>query len=445
MDKVLAVARAEFLQAIRSKAFLIGLLMMPVLMGGSIVAQIFLKDQVDLTERRCAIVDPTGEVWPLIETQGSERNDAVGVKQGGIWETDEDGARKQKRPKIVFERHIPAEGEETEMVLSDKVRDGDLDGFLILGREILDKNAEVGERPAAYHTNQPTFTELPNWLQGVVNGKALTDRFVAADIDQKIVARLSKPINVETWGLASRDTSGEVKGAKKENKLRTFLVPAAAMFLLFMLVMTSAPALMNQVLEEKMLRISEVLVSAVSPFQLMMGKLVGGVLVTLTLGGLYLGGVIWATNHYGVADLVPVSLYVWFLFMLVLALLMYGSVLSAMGSACQELRDAQSMMMPAMILIMIPLFAWNAVLEAPNGTVARGLTFLPTATPMVLLLRLGTPPGPPLWEVILATVLCLAATVFFVWASSKVFRIGVLSQGQTPSFKAMIGWVFTKN
>ena len=325
------------------------------------------------------------------------------------------------------------------------MRAGELDGFLLLGERVLHPGAEMGERPAAYHTNQPTFEELPRFLEGVVNGEARRVRYEAAALDSDVVDRLSRRVEVGTWGLASRSsTTGEVTSGVRESGLRSTVIPLAAMFLLFMLVMTSAPALMNQVLEEKMLRISEVLVSAVSPFQLMMGKLLGSVLVCTTLGSLYLGTVAWATHHFDVAHYVPLSLYAWFFALMVLALLMYGSMMSALGSACSELRDAQSMMMPAMIVIMIPLFVWTAVIEAPNGTLATGMSFLPTATPMILLLRIAAPPGPPLWEVVAATGVCLVATVLFVLAGAKVFRIGVLSQGQTPSLRAVIGWVFSK-
>ena len=442
LKKILAVCRAEYLQAIRSKAFIIGVLAMPIIMGGSIFVQHYLKSKVDLTARTCAVVDPTGEIWPLIEEATVKRNDKGNDK--GIWKKQDSGELKQVRPEFSFERHIPAAGEETELLLSDRVRDGELDGFLLLSPDVLHPDAQVGELPAAYHTDTPTFTELPNWLSGVVNGKARSVRFEAADVDQELVTKLNVPVDVSTWGLASKTVEGEVKSGEKEKKVVTFVIPAVAMMLLFMLIMTSAPALMNQVLEEKMLRISEVLVSAVTPFELMMGKLLGSVFVSMTLGCLYLGAVAWALIHYGYEQYVPLSLYLWFTFLLVLALLMYGSVFSALGSACSELRDAQSMIMPAMLVIMIPMFAWTAVLQAPNGTVATALTFVPTATPLILLLRLATSPGPPLWEVVTSTLLCLAATVFFVWASSKVFRVGVLSQGQTPTLRTVIGWAFSK-
>ena len=437
MEKVFAIARAEYLQAVRSKAFILGIVLMPILMGGSAVAHILLKDQVDLRERRCAVVDPTGELWPLLEEAVQQRNEQ------GIWE-EEDGERNQKRPSFALQRYQPEEDERLDLTLSEKVRANELDGFLLIGPSVLDLQADVGERPLVYHTDEPTFTELPNWLEGVINDHVREVRFGAADLDRELVRRLDRRVNVASFGLASKRADGSVEEAREDNEGVTFGIPAAAMMLLFMLVMISAPQLMNQVLEEKMQRISEVLVAAVSPFQLMLGKLLSSVMLSLTLAFLYLGGVFWATHHWGVAEYVPPSVYGWFLLMMVFALLMYGSMFSALGSACSELRDAQSMMMPAMILVLIPLFAWGAVIESPNGMVARVLTFVPTATPMVLILRVVAPPGPPTWEVIAAIALCIVTTLALVWASGKIFRIGVLSQGQTPSFRKLLGWVVSK-
>lgn len=442
IDKILAVARAEYLTAVRSKAFLVGVLLMPLMMGGSIVAQVYLKDQVDITERSCAVVDPTGELYPVLEAAVAQRNAEA------IWrDQDEDaadGERKQARPRFRVERHVPTAGERTDLVLSRRVEAGDIDAFVLIDPSVLDRNAEVADRALSYHTDEPTFTELPSFIESTINGTVRQRRFDAADLDPVLVAKLDRRVPMRSYGLVSERDDGTVEDAEEENKARTFGVPAVSMFLLFMLIMTSAPALMNQVLEEKMQRISEVLVSAVTPFQLLMGKLVGTVFVSLTLAGLYLGAAYWALHHYDVAHFVPPATYAWFIVFLMLALLMYGSIFSALGSACSELRDAQSMVMPAMILVMVPLFAWTAVIEAPNGTVARLLTFVPTATPLILLLRVTAPPGPPAWEVVASLALCLATTVVVVWGGSKIFRVGILSQGQTPSFRKLLSWVLAK-
>lgn len=435
MSKVLAIARAEYLQAVRSKAFLIGLLVMPVLMGGGIAFQLLVGDQVDLRDRSLAVVDPTGELWPVLEVAAQERNERT------VWEEGEDGAREQLRPRFILERFASDDGERADVALSERVKAGELQGFVVIDPEVL--GDEAPPRAVAYFTQEPTFTELPEWVERVVNDEVHRRRFERAGVDGVLVSKLARPVALSTWGLVERRADGTVAEPEQKDKLRTFMLPFAGLMLLFMFVMTSAPQLMNQVLEEKMQRISEVLVSAVSPFQLMLGKLLSGVGVSLTLAALYLGAIQWATHHWSVSQLVPLSAYAWLLVLLVFALLTYGSIFSALGSACSELRDAQSLMMPVMVLLMVPMFCWTAVIESPNGTIAVALTYLPTATPMILLVRVLSSPGPPLWELVAAPLLCLATAVAFVWASGRIFRIGILAQSQTPSFRKLLGWVFS--
>ena len=435
MKKVLSIARTEYLQAMRSKAFLIGLLVMPVLMGGGLTFQLLMEDQVDLTERVCAVVDPTGELWPALAAAVEHRNAEE------IWDESSEGETKQLRPMFALERFEPDNGERPDIVLSERVRTGELQGFVLLDPSLLEE--QQGDRPLAYHTDEPTFTELPRWIASVVNDELRRRRYEAADLDRALVEQLGRHVPLSTWGLVSERVDGTVEEAEKDNDVRTFLIPVASLMLLFMLVMTTAPQLMNQVLEEKMQRISEVLVSSVTPFELMLGKLFGSVGISLTLAMLYLGGVFWTTHHFDVGHFVPLSVYAWFLILLVFALLMYGSLFSALGSACSELRDAQSLVMPAMIVLMVPMFALGVIIESPNGSVAVALTYFPTATPMILMFRVLAPPGPPVWELFAAMLMCVATTAALLWASAKIFRIGILSQGQTPSFRKLIGWVFS--
>lgn len=436
MNKVLAIARAEYLQAVLSKAFLIGIFVMPILMGGGILFQAAVKDRIDLEPRKCAIHDPTGELWPVLEAAAAERN------KNAIWEPQEEGEPKQVSPTFELELVSADDGGRVDVELSKRVEDGELQGFVLLDPSLL--GDEPVEKAFAYHTEEPTYTSLPDWIERVVNETLRRKRFAAADMDPELAAQLSRRIDLGTWGLVTEREDGSVDEAEKENKVRTFVIPFAGMMLLFMLVMTTAPQLMNQVLEEKMQRISEVLVSSVTPFQLMMGKLLGSVAVSMTLAAIYLGGVFWATHHWNVEHFVPMSTYVWFLVMMVFALLMYGSLFGALGSACSELRDAQSMMMPAMMILLVPMFAIGAIIESPNGSLATGLTYFPTATPMIFLFRVLAPPGPPTWEIFPAMAMCIVTTLALVWASGKIFRVGVLSQGQPPTFGKLIKWVFSK-
>ncbi|MHC4550931.1 MAG: ABC transporter permease [Planctomycetota bacterium] len=426
MSKVWRVAKNEYLNIIRTKAFIISIVLMPVLMGGAIAIQALLGDKVDLSDRRFAVVDETGRLFDGLKRAADRRN------TGEIFRT-RDGERDQLQP-----RFRPEAASQDPAQLSARVRSGDLFAYVVVGEGVI-----AGEGEIAYHTGTPTYQDLPNWLRGALNAEIRRLRFAEHDLSQELVRQLTRPARWGQYGLVEVTEAGEVKEAEKVNQLATFGVPAGAMWLLFMLVMMATPALLNNVLEEKMQRIAEILVSSVSPFELFLGKLLGTVFVSWTLAVLYLGGITYVLLYFGVADVVPVSLYFWLLFWQLMALLIFGSIFSGIGAACSEMRDAQAMMGPAMLILILPMFVWFIVLRQPDSPFAVGISLFPPATPFLMLLRLAVPPGPALWEISLAILLTVAFTLACVWAASRIFRIGVLAQGQAPSFRRLLSWVFS--
>jgi ABC-type Na+ efflux pump permease subunit len=370
------------------------------------------------------VVDPDGRLFAAVQRAAAARN----AKQ-----IFDDG--KQVKPRFT---PVAAGADTDAKDLSDRVRRGSLFAYVVIGKDALDGGAD---ELIAYHSDSPTYEDLPKWLDDVLNAEVHRHAIEAAHVTPEQVHALSRKVPVRSYGLVTVSATGEVKQAKQVNKATTFGVPFVAMFLLFMLVMMAAPVQLNNILEEKMQRIAEVLVSSVSAFELFLGKLLGAVFVSWTLAALYLGGVWYVARHYGFSDVIPPAVYAWFLLFQLLALLIYGSIFSALGAACSELRDAQSMMMPAMLLVLIPMFVWTVVLKEPNSGFSTVMSLIPPATPFLMLLRVSIPPGPPLWELGLGLVLTIGFTLLCVWAGGKIFRIGILAQGQTPSFRKLIGWV----
>jgi ABC-type Na+ efflux pump permease subunit len=210
--------------------------------------------------------------------------------------------------------------------------------------------------------------------------------------------------------------------------------------LMFLAVFVGASPLLQSVLEEKMARIAEVLLGSVTPFELIMGKLLGTVGVSLTMVSVYLAGAYYALWHLGYAELFPTHLLVWFLVFMSLAVLMYGSLFSAIGAAVTDMKEAQSAMMPVILLAMFPMFIWLNVVRSPTATFSQVASLFPPATPMLMLMRQAVPPGVPLWEPILGVLLVLLTTVACVFAAGRVFRIGILMHGKGANVMQMLKW-----
>ena len=131
----------------------------------------------------------------------------------------------------------------------------------------------------------------------------------------------------------------------------------------------------------------------------------------------------------------------WFVIFLVCCVLMFGSMFLAIGSACSDLKDAQSMMQPVMMLMMVGYIGSFAVLRAPDSNLAMGLSFFPTSAPFIMMLRMAMQPTPPLWQPAVSLLITLVTTVVFVWAASRIFRVGVLMQGKGATFAEMLRWI----
>lgn len=433
LKKVLVVAKNEYLIAVTSKAFIIGLIMMPVFMGGGVLVQYLTKDQVDLTPRRIAVLDQSGKFGSLLEASAKARNENM-IFEG------EGADRKQTDAEFVVELlDADSDPEAIQIEQSDRVRSKDVFAFALIEPNVDDPTSGGAIR---YFSETPSYSKLSKWLGGVVNTEIRRARIEELGLDEEQVAMLSVQAPVRQFGLVEKMEDGEASDAKEENKILTFAVPFGGLMLMFMMVMSVAPAMLNNVLEEKMQKISEFLVSSLTPFELMLGKLIGAIAVGMTLSVIYLGAAYGLAVYFDVAKDIPLSLYGWFFFYLLIALVIFGSVFSAIGAACSEIRDAQSLMTPVMLMVIVPMMCMGPILESPNGTFAKVISLFPPATPMLMFMRIAIPPGPAVWEIVLATVLAIAFAGACIWGAGRIFRIGILSQGQAPTLPQLVKWMF---
>lgn len=427
LDKIFAVAQAEFRAMVRSKAFLISVVILPVVVLGMSFAQKQLAARADTSARKFAVVDGSGHFYPLLEAAARERNAHVRDVPPG----------KPPKPAFEPERAVGIPSDDVRLSLSERVRKGELFAFV-----------EIPDSPDVdkvhYYSDHPAYDDLRDWLTKTIDEQLKAQRYQEAHLDAQLVAALQRKVSSDTLGLWTRDADGRIHPAEKHDLVRAIIVPMVPVFLLFFFVVISVPQLMNSVLTEKSSRISEVLLGSLSPTELMAGKLLGSVGVSLLLGGMYLACGLTVATRMGYASAISPSLIAWFLCFLVLAMLLYGAISMAIGAACNDVKDAQNLMLPVMLPLMLPMMVMGAVVESPSSNLAVGLSLFPPATPLMMLLRVGLHPSAPMWQVALSAVGTLLATVFCVWAAGRIFRVGLLSQGKSASLGQMIRWIFQK-
>lgn len=437
MKRIFTVAEMEFLTLVRTKAFIIGILMMPVLIALAIGFQIYAARHTDTETRKVAVLDHSGRLYDALAEAARAHNAENGEGEA------------QTGPHFVPERidsampsGIDPAGrafDALKLDLSDRVREKDLFAFIEVPHDILDAAGDAAA--VRYYTETPSYEPLPDWLRDTLNREIARQRFVASGVDPALVTRLNARVPLQSYGLISRQLDGSIAEARKTDVLATFVMPFAFVVLMFMSVMTGATHLLNAVVEEKMSKISEVLVGSIEPFRLLMGKLLGVTAVSVLLAAIYFAGGIFAIFQSGRWDLLRWDLFGWFFLFLICAVLMYGSIFLALGSACSDLKDAQSMMQPAILLIMLPYLASFAVIRSPDSPLAVGMSMFPTVTPFIMMLRLAIPPGPPLWQVGVSVAIVLATTLLLVWAAGRIFRVGILMQGKAPTLPEVLKWI----
>ena len=430
MSRVLVVATTEFLTLVKTKAFIIGILMLPVMLGLSFGFQIFAARHADVDDHAFAVIDHTGVLFPSLVQAADEHNKKSGTgadRTGPYFVPSQIDLGGRPAPQVKAD-------------LSAKVRAKDLFAFVEIPASVLDLSASTPDQ-IDYYTETPSYDTLPNWLNQVLQKEITARRFTAAAVDRNLVSELTRPASVTTLGLMERKSDGTVSEGKRVNAIATFALPFGMMYLLFIALMSSAPQLLTAVIEEKMSRISEVLISSITPTQLMLGKLVGVAAVATLLAIIYLGGGVYALLQTGQYELIHPVLLMWFVVFLVCAVLMFGSVFVAIGAACSDLKDSQSMMQPVMVFLLLPMFASAIVLRQPNAPLSVAASLFPTAAPFLMLIRLAMTPPPPIWQVVLSVALTLGTTALFIWAAAKIFRVGLLMQGKPPNLPELLKWI----
>jgi ABC-type Na+ efflux pump permease subunit len=436
MRRTLTIAWREYLAAVKTKGFIIGLLVAPIMMCGGIIAAIVLRGQVDVTDKRIAVVDRAGGLGPAVATAAETRTqrDIVDAKTG-----------KRIKPAYVIELVAPQSDQlpAQRLALSERVRHGELHAFVEIGPEVLNPGTNRELSRVSYHAKGAALDDIRRWLEQPLNNEMQRVRLAAAGIEDSRVRDIFNWKPVEPMGLVSADpTTGEAGVAKRSSEAEAIAAPLACVILIWIMVMMGASPLLGAVMAEKSQRIIEVLLGCATPFEIMAGKLLGALGVALTSSAVYLGGSLIALFQMGVAGFAPLHLLPWFLAYVVLAILMTGGNAVALGAVCNDQRDAQNLTLPSILPMLIPMFLIGPILREPNSTFAVVSSLIPPFTPVLMLMRQASPAGVPLWQPVLGLIGVCAFTALILFAGSRIFRVGLLMQGKPPQFREMLRWAW---
>lgn len=487
MRKTLVVALRDYLAAVKTKSFLISLSLMPVLVIGGMFLGRWSRNVVDTTPKRVAVIDHSAEVgnsigpplFEVIQQASQERNEEIRKPNG-----------EYKDAPYRFERVVPEDDspealDRLRLELSDRVRNDDLFGFVEIGPRVVEKpsremqsafglfsdtgapgnlKGETDEEAAdsaspfgggltqeqaalldqfgiRFSSKNEANQDVQNWLTKTLTPIIYQRRFLASGIPPESALQLIVPPQVAQRPLAVRTGDGEVGYERPSNVAVSLMIPFFSVFLLFSLVAMAAFPLTTNIIEEKQLRIAEVLLGSVRPFELMLGKLLGGVAISLTLAVIYGAGLFYIATQYDLLDYVGLDVLVWFVIFATLATLMVGAMSVAAGAAVTNLKEAQNIQTPIVLLPMLPALVALNVARDPQGPLAHAFTWFPLTTPITSVMRITIRDGMPFNERLLAALLSVVTTLVLVWLAGRIFRHGMLRSEKAAAFGDMVRWI----
>jgi ABC-2 type transport system permease protein len=440
MHRILLVAKRDYVAAIRSKPFLFGLIIAPILFGSGFIGLAIMKAKPDIKDRRIAIVDRTGAVTAaIVEAAGEKNRKELYDKISGH----------QVKPRYLFETVAPDDANPNEQRLSlcGRVRNHELFAFLDIGRGVLHpvEEEDAEKIPEAnrinYYSIASGIDETRMWISGPVNEGVRRVRLAKLGVESSHFAEVFAPATLQTMSLISRDEkTGEIKDARKKSDVEGFAIPFVLMMMLAMMVLMSAGPMLGAVADDKQQRVFEMLLGSASPFELMMGKILAAVALTLTSSVFYVVGATLVLQGMAMIGLAPFSLLPWFFTYLVADVLVMSSLAVALGSACTSPNDAQHLAMLVMAPALIPMFLIMPVMQEPHGTLSTVMSLMPPFTPLLMLMRQAMPGGVPAWQPWVGLLGVLAWTVAVAWAAARIFRIAILMQGKMPKAAELLRW-----
>lgn len=433
--RVAAVIRREFVLRVKSKWFLLSTLGLPVLIVGLGVLSAFLavRGATDAGEERrvIGVADPAGLIGDLlVEELLADSLDAVRAADMEEFSVDEARTR---------------------------LSEASYDLLLMIPRSAGRRSAEMpGEPPEAEETEAEDRTTLlarasvPSVVEGSVRG-ALQRASVRARLRSIGVQSIDPGALLQrtSFDVINVTESGE---ARSQDIYRALSFGIA--FFFYFILLIYGQMIVRAILEEKQSDIVEIMVSSLRPWELMLGKIVGVgavgiaqmavwalVFALAAVYGLTAGASTLAEAGIDIASIpIPWGTLVLMFFFLIFGYLLYAGMFAGAGATISNEHDAQQVMLPITLLIILPFIATQGVIQSPNAGWGVVLSLVPFFSPLVMPARLFAT-SVPVWQWLASLVLLGVFVLGAAWVAGRIFRVGILMKGQRANLPQVVRWI----
>jgi ABC-2 type transport system permease protein len=411
--KYLDVARWEFMEKVKSKAFIISLILMPVIMVVFGVLPGLLASKPDDKPISIGMIDETGKILQPLSAKLDEKYKLP------------DG-----RPNYVL-RNLKEDGspEEIKNRAIKLITTKEIEGYFSIPSAVYDSGK------VEYRAENVGNIRMSERFSRTIEEVIVQQRLTRQGLDPAQIKKLMANIDVRALKVSERG------GEKESGFLETFASAYMLIMMLMFLVMTSGQLLIRSVVEEKSNRVIEILLSSCSARDLMIGKILGlsglGILQMMIWGVIGLGIAIKSgANIFELEPALVAAVYV------VLGYFFFSAIFVAAGSPVTTEQEAQQITSYVSLMLVFPIVLVMPVMQNPDSSLIRILSFIPLLTPAFMVMRVSIQ-MPPLWEILSTLGLLLVSAVVMMWIAGKIFRVAILVYGKRPSIPELIRWIRT--
>jgi ABC-2 type transport system permease protein len=407
MHSIWLIARREYLERVRTKAFIISTILIPILLGGGFAVSVIKVSKMK-SVAHIAVVSTDHQLALDLQDELSTG----------------------KHTKMTVD--VMNAGPSTRKTLDDELASGDLNSYLWV-------------TPASAPGGQPSFSFSPGSKADIVTRDAVEEALRTVLLREQLNHRGMVAHDVDA--LLQPITLDSSQEGKHASGLGAYIGVVVMFLLMYMVVMLYGMNVARSIIEEKSSRVFEVLLATITPEQMLAGKILGVGAVGLTQILIWLATAVALTSSSLAAlmssgakiSLSPMQV-IFFILYFISGYLLYSSIAAALGAMVNSEQELQQLNMFLAMPLAACMFALTPVLTNPDNTFARVVSLIPFCSPLIMYLRISMG-KPAYWEIALSFAL-MGATIYGVlWVASRIYRVGVLMYGKRPNLPEILRWL----
>lgn len=428
MKKIYLIVAREFTERARKKSFIVTTLLMPIFMIGMMVAPSL-----------------------MMLYGGSEQKQVVVIDRSGIV-----GHKLESSQEVVFSTQNNLDKEEACQTYN---ADSGIFGILYISEDV----SQSGQVQFITNSSSSLMLEelISSQIKSIIEQEKLKERYNIDNLDQ-MLQDVDTPITLNTF---ENNGTGNEEEMESTSSGINYILGIVLGMMLYMMIILYGQMVLTSVVEEKSSRVIDVMVTSCTPFQLMMGKILGIASVALTqiaiwavliiAASKFLIPSLFSANIAATSDAMlqgvvgtlgdtgyMAQLLAYVVLFILGGFLLYASLYAASGSAVDSVQDGQQFNSIIMMPIILAIIVMMSVFNDPNSPIAFWASMIPFTSPIVMIARI--PFGIPTWEIVVSLVVLYLSFVLTTWLAAKIYRIGIFMHGKRPSWRELGEWLKIK-